>query len=168
MLILGRVVAPFGVDGWLRIHPFGDDPLSWRKISNWWLAASENAGEDAWQPFKLKACRMHGKSLIAALEGIGDRSAAEKLGGMFVGAQREAMPEPAAGEYYWGDLVGLRVSNAAGEDLGTVSGLMETGVHHVLQVRQGDTERLIPFVAAYVGEIDVAGGSIKVDWGADW
>ena len=37
MIVLGRIVAPFGVQGWVRVHPFGDDPLSWKKMPQWWL-----------------------------------------------------------------------------------------------------------------------------------
>lgn len=168
MLVLGRIVAPFGVQGWVRIHPFGDDPLSWRRMPRWWIAASDEAADSEWRALTLKACRVHGKSLVASFAEVPDRNAAAPLGGMFVGAPRAEMPAPAPDEYYWCDLVGLEVRNAAGEALGTVAGLLETGVHDVLQVRAGEVERLIPFVAAYVREVDVAGGSIRVDWEADW
>lgn len=168
MIVLGRIVAPFGVQGWVRIHPFGDDPLSWRRMAHWWLSAEDGARDEYWKPFRLRSCRAHGKSLVASFEEVPDRNAAEAIAGHFVGAPREALPEPAKDEYYWGDLVGLEVVNEAGEALGSVSGLLSTGAHDVLHVQDGDTERLIPFVAAYVLEVDLAARTIRVAWEKDW
>ncbi|MCB1909187.1 MAG: ribosome maturation factor RimM [Rhodocyclaceae bacterium] len=168
MIVLGRIVAPFGVKGWVRVHPFGDDPLGWRRMSHWWISADDRADDDGWRALRLKACRMHGNGLIAAFDGVDDRSAAEQLDKQFVGAPRDAMPQPADDEYYWADLIGLEVRNKAGCQLGTVAGLLETGAHDVLQVRDGDEERLIPFVGAYVIEVDLAGGRLTADWEADW
>jgi 16S rRNA processing protein RimM len=168
MIVLGRIVAPFGVQGWVKIHPFGDDPLSWRTMPHWWLSADDKAPPEQWRQCSLKACRAHGKGLVAALAEIPDRNAAEAVDGFYVAAPREALPQPAEGEYYWGDLVGLAVENEAGEALGEVGGLISTGAHDVLQVRDGETERLIPFVAAYVLDVDLAARRIRVAWGKDW
>lgn len=169
MIILGRIAGAFGVQGWLKLHPFGDDPLSWRSMPQWWISAEDGAEAQEWKPLGLRACRAHGKGLVAALEGIDDRDAAEALNGFYVGAPRTALPQTAADEYYWADLVGLVVDNTSGEALGTVTGLISTGAHDVLQVRdEAGEERLIPFVAAYVLDVDVAAGRIQVDWGKDW
>lgn len=168
MVVLGRIVAPFGIQGWVKIHPFGDDPLSWRKMPQWWLSNDAEAPAQAWRPLQVQGCRMHGKGLVASFEDVADRSAAEALNGCFIGAPRDALPAPATDEYYWHDLVGLAVENEAGEALGTVSGLLSTGVHDVLQVQDGDEERLIPFVAAYVLDVDLATRRIRVTWERDW
>ncbi len=168
MIVLGRIVAPFGVQGWVRIHPFGDDPLSWRKMPHWWLSADDKAPDGQWKQVALAACRVHGKSLVAAFEGVADRNGAEAIDGFYVAAPREALPKPAEDEFYWGDLVGLAVENEAGEALGSVSGLISTGAHDVLQVQDEDDERLIPFVAAYVLDVDLAARRIRVAWGKDW
>ncbi|HAF54281.1 MAG TPA: 16S rRNA processing protein RimM [Thauera sp.] len=172
MIVLGRIVAPFGVQGWLKIHPFGDDPAAWRKMPHWWLSLDDNAPDAQWKQYTLTACRAHGKGLVAALAEVPDRNAAEAIDGFFVGAPRDALPQPAEGEYYWGDLVGLTVINEAGEILGTVASLLSTGAHDVLQVQDGDdkggVERLIPFVAAYVLDVDLAAREIRVSWQKDW
>jgi 16S rRNA processing protein RimM len=112
--------------------------------------------------------------LIAVLDGIDDRTAAESLRGMLVGAPREELPAPKDGEYYWGDLVGLDVVNAQGRSLGRVAGLIGTGANDVLRVveagsKEGEgKERLLPFVEAVIREVDVSGGRIRVDWELDW
>ena len=172
MIVLGRIVAPFGIQGWVKIHPFGDDPASWRKLPHWWLSRDDNAPDAQWKQYTLTACRPHGKGLVAALAEVPDRNAAEAIDGFFIAAPREVLPEPAENEYYWGDLVGLAVINEADEVLGTVSSLLSTGAHDVLQVQDGEgkgaVERLIPFVAAFVLDVDLAARRILVSWQKDW
>ena len=168
MIVLGRIVAPFGVQGWVKIHPFGDDPAEWRHMPQWWLSTDDKAPPEQWVAYTLKACRVHGKSLVAALGEVPDRNAAEAVDGYFIGAPREALPQPATDEYYWGDLVGLEVINEADNSLGMVLGLLSTGAHDVLQVKDDKVERLIPFVAAFVLDVDLAARRIRVAWGEDW
>jgi 16S rRNA processing protein RimM len=168
MVVLGRIASPFGVKGWLKIHPFGDDPLSWRELPHWWLAPEPETPDGQWVQYALRACQAHGKGLIACLEGIADRNAAELLSGCYIAAPRESLPRTEENEYYWGDLVGMAVRDEAGGALGEVTGLLSTGAHDVLQVRDGDTERLIPFVAAYVLDVDLTARSIRTAWQKDW
>lgn len=168
MIVLGRILAPFGVKGWVRIQPFGDDPETCAVLTKWWLARAETEPEDGWKAVAVRTCQVHGSSLIAQLEGIEDRSRAEGLKGWLIGAPRSDLPEAGENEYYWADLVGLQVENLAGEALGTVEGLLSTGAHDVLRVVDGESERLIPFVAAYAHEVDLAERRIRVDWQKDW
>ncbi|WP_079436954.1 ribosome maturation factor RimM [Zoogloea sp. LCSB751] len=168
MIVLGRIVAPFGVGGWVKVHPFGDDPLSWKNMPQWWIGPDPDG--DDWTPYTLKGCKAHGKAgaLVAAFGEVPDRNSAEAIEGLYIAAPRDALPKPGEDEYYWADLVGLEVFNASDVHLGTVKGLLSTGVHDVLQVQDGDVERLIPFVASYVTEVDAVGRRIRVDWEADW
>jgi 16S rRNA processing protein RimM len=170
MVVLGRIVAPYGVRGWVKVHPLGDDPEAWCGMHQWWLNADADAGADgdSWRPHTLEAFRRHGASWIAKLGGIEDRNAAEAVDGWFVAAPREAMPATGRDEYYWTDLIGLSVRNEQGELLGTVESLLETGAHQVLVVTNGELKRLLPFVGHVVKSVDVAAGLIGVDWGADW
>lgn len=166
MIVLGRVVAPYGVRGWLKVHPLGDDPESWRAMPQWWLSVNDGKGD--WQPYAVEAFRRHGAAWIAKLAGIDDRMQAESLDGWYVAAPREALPKVGKDEYYWGDLVGMAVRNESDDALGTVDSLIETGAHQVLVVRDGETERLLPFVDAVVKSVDVVGGCIRVAWEKDW
>ncbi|MBL8503730.1 MAG: ribosome maturation factor RimM [Rhodocyclaceae bacterium] len=169
MIVLGRISAPFGVQGWVKVQVFGDDPLAWSEMPNWWLSAGEDAEESAWQARSLNGCKAHGKGLIARFEGLADRNAAETLTGLYVGAPRAALPKTGADEFYWADLVGLEVVNEKGERLGRVAELLRSGAHEVLALRDAqDRRRLLPFVAAVVREVDLVGGRIRVEWGSDW
>lgn len=170
--MLGRIVAPYGLHGWLKVHPFGDGSDAWSAMGLWWLAKDAKKGD--WRRFNLVEAKSHGRGLVARLEGIDDRSAAESLEGFFIAAPREALPKTAADEYYWADLIGLKVENELGTPLGEVVDLLETGANSVLVVSDGDgegeakRERLLPFVAQVIKKVDVAGGRIRVEWSGDW
>jgi 16S rRNA processing protein RimM len=168
MIVLGRIVAPFGVQGWLRLHPFGDDPESWRNMPNWWLSSEVDAPDEKWKLHGIEAVKLHGDGVIAKLAGIDDRNASEKLGNCYFGAPRESLPRTTQDEYYWADLIGLSVVNMKDEVLGQVKSLIETGANEVLVVVDGEHERLLPFIEQVVEAVDVPGGIIRADWDSDW
>ena len=106
--------------------------------------------------------------LCGRYEGVDDRDAAEALRGTEVWVPRAVLPPPAPGEYYWVDLEGLRVVNAEGVALGTVSHLFSTAANDVLVV-QGERERMIPFVQPdFIRSVDFDAGVVTVDWDADF
>ena len=162
MVVMGRISAPYAVRGWVKIQPQTEYIDSLLDYPVWHVG-----GKGPWRQLKLLEGKAHGHYLLAHLEGVDDRDAAEALMGMDVAVPREDMPEAEEGEYYWDDLVGLEVVNGEGVVFGRVAGLLETGAHDVLQVN-GERERLIPFVDAYVREVDLAAGRIVVEWGRDW
>jgi 16S rRNA processing protein RimM len=165
VVVLGRLADPYGIRGWVRLHAFGDDPLAWAEMPVWWISRD---GTD-WQEKKLKNLRVHGDGLVVLLEGIADRSGAEALKGLLVGAPRQSLPATDEDEYYWADLIGLEVVNTAGESLGKVESLIETGANDVLSVVADDgTKRLLPFVAAVVLAVEKEEGRLRVEWGRDW
>jgi 16S rRNA processing protein RimM len=169
-VVMGRVAAPYAVQGWLKIQPFTEYLDSLLDYEVWWLGRDEGP-RAGWREYRVLEGKVHAQSLVVRLEGVNDRNLAESLKGLEVAVDRAEFPEAAEGEYYWDDLIGLDVVNTEGVHLGQVEGLLETGAHEVLQVR-GERERLIPFVNAYVREVvpaeGEAGGRILVEWGADW
>jgi 16S rRNA processing protein RimM len=168
MIVLGRIVAPFGVHGWLRVHAFGDDPEAWQKMPQWWLSADVDAPDESWNTYRLEAIKLHGDGVVVKLAGIDDRDASEALGSCYFGAPREALPPSAPDEYYWADLIGLAVVNMQDQPLGRVKSLLETGANQVLVVVDGEHERLLPFVEYVVKAVDIPGGMIRADWDSDW
>lgn len=139
--------------------------MAWAKMSKLWLGSEGGP----WREVGLKDLKIHGNGLVVLLEDVPDRNAAEALKGVLIGAPREVLPATDADEYYWADLIGLAVVNAAGEKLGKVAGLLETGANDVLRVVADDqSERLLPFVEAVVLAVDKEAGVIRVEWGLDW
>jgi 16S rRNA processing protein RimM len=109
--------------------------------------------------------RQQGKGIVAHLKGCDDRDQAAALMETEIAIRREQLPEAAPGEYYWADLQGLKVINTEGIELGVVDHLLETGANDVLIVRDGDTERLIPYVfGQFVLDVALDQGVMRVDW----
>ena len=146
---MGRIVAPYGVKGWVRIEPYSAEPDSLSAYHSWWVGRN-----GAWRELKVAQCVLqHGTSLVARLEGC---------------VEREALPQSANNEYYWADLVGLKVVNLQDQALGVVAGLFENGAHALMRVVDGETERLLPFVEQVVRQVEMAEGRIRVEWELDW
>lgn len=160
--MMGRIAAPFGVKGWIKVQPLTAEIRSLLDYRTWWIG-----GEGGWQEHAVVAGRAQGQAVLARLEGCVDRETAASLKGRSVAVPRAALPAAGAEEYYWADLIGLRVVNAAEQDLGCVTAVMQTGANDVLVVGNG-RERLIPFIASVIRNVDPSAGVIKVDWGADY
>ncbi|KPQ23417.1 MAG: 16S rRNA processing protein RimM [Halomonas sp. HL-93] len=114
--------------------------------------------------------RRQGKGLVVQLKGVDDRSAAEALAQADILMPKAALPELSDDEYYWYELEGLTVFTQAGERLGRVSYLFETGANDVMVVH-GDVEsidkreRLLPFLPDdVIVEISLEDGRMVVDW----
>jgi 16S rRNA processing protein RimM len=168
MIVLGRILAPYGVQGWLRIHAFGDDPLAWGRMQNLWFCDDENAEDARWQSVELEQIKLHASGIVIKFKGISDRDSAESFSPCFIGAPREALPKTANDEYYWSDLIGLQVVNLTAVVLGRVSSLLESGANQVLVVDGEDKQHLLPFVAPIVKSVDLKAKQVLVDWDADW
>jgi 16S rRNA processing protein RimM len=168
---VGRIVGAWGVKGALRVQAYAASPQALFSSRRWFLQPPEAARAPADGPrlLRITGAREHGDGIVATAQDIADRDAAEALRGARIFVSRASFPTPEPGEYYWVDLIGLDVVDREGRLLGVVADLMDLGPHAVLQVRppQPDAgEVLIPFVAAYVDDVDLAGRRIAVDWAA--
>jgi 16S rRNA processing protein RimM len=161
-IVMGRIAAPFGIKGWVKVQPYSEDPGTLMDFESWRIGRGELQTY-----YAVEAAQGHGKALVAKLAGIEDRDAAYALRGQEISVAKSALPPPEENEFYWSDLIGLKVVNREGIELGRVDNLMESGANDLLVVK-GTREHLIPFVAAFVGKIDLAGKTIEVDWGEDY
>jgi 16S rRNA processing protein RimM len=162
MVVMGRIAAPYGVQGWVKIQPFTEQLDGLLDYEQWWI--NEVSG---WRECEVEEARVHGKALIAKFSSCDGRDAAFALRGKEIAVARSDLPEAGDDEYYWSDLIGLRVRNLQNDDLGKVTDVFATGANDVLVV-QGDRERLIPFAGQVVKEVDLTAGSMIVDWDASF
>lgn len=158
-MILGRIAGLFGVKGWVKVFSYTQPREAILDYEHWLLGS-----EGDWRLVGVAEGKRHGKGVIARLEGVADRDEAAVLVGSEIAIERDALPQPEPGSYYWTDLEGLRVVNRDGAELGRVAYLLETGANDVL-VTEGDQERLIPFlIDEVIVDVDLAAGVITVDW----
>jgi 16S rRNA processing protein RimM len=162
-VVVGTVSGLFGVQGYVKLYSYTDPPEGIFAYRPWLIVRGARR-----QRVELEDGRRHGKGLIAKLEGCDDRDAAALLVGAQIEIDKSQLADLAPGEYYWADLIGLRVLGADGSELGVVERLLETGANDVLVVK-GERERLIPFLPGrVVSAVDLERGELKVDWDPDF
>lgn len=163
LLELGKISGVFGVQGWVKIFSWTDPREGIIDYSPWML---HHRGE--WREIELEAGQRQGKMVIAKLAGVDDRDQAMLLNGAVIAVPAERLKKLKKDQFYWRELEGLQVINAAGVNLGVVDHLMETGANDVLVVK-GDRERLIPYTPGHaVQKVDLSAGVISVDWDPDF
>jgi 16S rRNA processing protein RimM len=180
---VGRILDAWGVKGWVKILPHSTDPEALFAAKSWFLQAPDAKFRPGFTLFSgtvtlsVDEAKVHSDTVVAKFLGLDDRNAAEALRGARIFLPRSSFPAASKDEYYWVDLIGLKVVNREGVDLGLVRDLMATGPHSVLCVeyaaQQEDgssttAERMIPFVSVYVDAVDIAGKCITVDWQPDY
>lgn len=159
-VLLGKIVGVFGVRGWLKLQSHTEPREALFGYRPWILR--QRGVERSINPVEGRA---QGRGLVASLPGVDSREAAEALIGSEIWVERSQLPRPRRGEYYWIDLEGLAVTTVDGIALGRVSHLFATGANDVLVVRDGERERLIPFINDdVVREVDIDAARIVVDW----
>jgi len=159
---MGWISAPFGVKGWVKVEPNTAATGNLLAYKTWWVGR-----EGDWREIAVAEARVQGRALVARLEGHDDRDAAAALRGKSVAVPRAALPRTQSGEYYWADLIGLAVVNGSAQGLGRITGVLQTGANDVLAVA-GERERLIPFIAEVIRDVNMAAGVVRVEWGADY
>jgi len=181
MVVMGRIVAPYGVFGWLKVVPDTEAFDGLFDYDTWWLGRGEQ-----WREYTVETAKVHNDVLVVKLVGIDDRDAAFACKSMQVAVPREQLPEPDDDEYYWSDLIGLSVKNKQDVDFGFIVDVFETGANDVLVVQKTQaaqtgavntetekagkaakpqvTERLIPFINDVVLEVSTTDKTMLVDW----
>ena len=154
---LGRIVGVFGVKGWLKVESYTDPREAILSYPAWRLDKPESAD------YRIVAGRKHGRQVVASLELIEDRDRARQLVGATISVQRSALPQLKPREYYRADLIGLRVVNEQGLELGRVERFVETKAHALMVVR-GAEEHWLPVTPQHLRRVDLASGEIRVDW----
>jgi len=162
-LVVGKIGAPYGVKGWVKINSYTDDSDSIFGYSPWLVGDTKEYTVVQW--------RLSGKSLVAQLEGVATRDDAERIKNLDIRIQAEQLPALEGDDYYWRDLIGMQVETLEGYQLGSVKEMFETGANDVMLVKArsndafGQKERMLPFVREnVVKSVDMQAKIITVDW----
>lgn len=159
MILMGAIAGVHGVRGEVKVKSFTADPLA--------IAAYGPLFDEQGRAFALKLSQKAAKDavVIAKIDGVADRNAAEALKGKRLYAPRDALPAiETANEFYASDLIGLGVEDRSGKALGKVMALQDYGAGDILAIgggAQGDFD--LPFADRFVPVVDLAAGRIVVD-----
>ncbi len=171
---VGRILDAWGIKGWFKVLPYSASPEALFSSKRWFLLPSEKGAQTFTGPVKLaiQEAKEHSDSVVALAHEVPDRDSAEALRGARIFVARSSFPTPDPDEYYWVDLIGLDVVNREDLALGTVRELLSTGAQTVLVLAYEQdgkpAERMIPFVATYIDEVDTQARRIRVDWQPDY
>lgn len=153
---VGVVVGVHGVQGAVKVKAFTEDPADVGAYG----PVEDEAGQ---RRVRLRVIGAAKGVVIATLQGVTDRNAAEALKGARLYVPRQRLPQPEEDEFYLSDLVGLRVEHEDGSDFGTVKAVYDFGAGDVLEVaRPNGRLEMLPFTKACVPVVDVAGGRLVV------
>lgn len=163
-VVIGQIHGLHGVQGAVKLLSFCEPRDRLGSYQPWTLVLPDGT-ERSLRHGKLA---MVGKSMVCTLDGVEDRDQAALLIGAEIRIAREMLPRLAEGEYYWSDLIGLRVRTLEGVELGRITEMLRTGANDVMQV-EGERVRLLPYVPGqWVRHIDLEAGVMTVDWDPDF
>ena len=171
---VGRIADAWGIKGWFKVLSHSADPQALFSSKRWFILPSEKGAKTFTGVLRLaiREAKTHSDTVVATAQDVDDRTAAEALKGARIFVSRASFPTAEKDEYYWVDLIGLAVVNREGVALGEVRELLSTGAQTVLvmdYVQDGKPEeRLIPFVAAFVDDVDLTKRVVTVDWQLDY
>ncbi|MBA1203717.1 ribosome maturation factor RimM [Pseudomonas capeferrum] len=168
LIVVGKIFSVHGVRGEVKVYSFTDPIENLLDYRNWTLRR-----EGVVKQVELVSGRSNKKDLVAKLKGLDDRDEARLLSGYEICISRSLLPDLTEDEYYWYQLVGLKVINQDEQLFGTVDHLLETGANDVMVVKPctgslDDRERLLPYTAQCVLAVDLEAGVMRVEWDADF
>lgn len=168
LIVLGKITSVHGVRGEVKVYSFTDPIDNLLDYCRWTLRRDSETRQ-----VEVSRGRLQGKVLVAKLKGLDDREEARTLAGFDICVPRSELPGLSEGEYYWYQLEGLKVIDQAGQMLGRIDHLLETGSNDVMVVKPfpgslDDRERLLPYTGQCVLSVDLEAGEMRVDWDADF
>lgn len=159
---MGHFGQSYGIKGWLKVNS-STDPIE--NILQYFPWQVQHQG--LWQPLKITEGKRQGKHILVKIAGCDTPELAKTYTNNPIAIEREQLPKLPPDEYYWSDLIGLKVINQDGVDFGWVESLFETGVHDVLVVKNS-RQRLIPYTSEVIKNIDLTNRIIHVIWDAEF
>ncbi len=169
LVSLGRVGSPYGVKGWFKLVSHTqprENILAYRLFAGVVNGVSRT--------LEMDEAKVHGKGLVAHLVGFDTPEDVRLMTGMELMIPLSDLPELSSEDYYWHQLQGLKVVNVAGQLLGRIDNLMETGANDVMIVKPCEGgldkhQRLIPWLPDQVVlKVDMENKTVFVDWEADY
>ncbi|HEX4052158.1 MAG TPA: ribosome maturation factor RimM [Steroidobacteraceae bacterium] len=157
--MLGRIVAPHGVRGALRVQSYAEPAESLVQHRHWRLRMRDGSERQV----EVLQAVWDGRSVRASLAGVADRDAVEPLRGAEVLIERSERPAPGPHEYYRDDLLGFAVRNREGRMLGTLQHFLDAPGGALMVIR-GEREHWLPATTACLRRVDLLQRQIEVEW----
>ncbi|BBB93216.1 MAG TPA: ribosome maturation factor RimM [Methylomusa anaerophila] len=160
---IGKIVAPHGVRGDVRIIPLTDFPERFQDLKTVYV-------EDSTRKVEVKSVRYHKQFILLKFVGYNTMNDVEQFRGKLLKVPREELMILPAGHYYVFDIIGLKVYEESGDYLGTITDVLETGSNDVYVIEKEENQKpiLIPALKKVVKRIDIAGKQMIVALQEEW
>lgn len=180
VIIVGKINGFFGVKGWVKVFSHTEPKDNITKYKK--LLVKESSAQTntiSWKPYEITQGRVQGKTVVMHIKGYDNKDDVQKFLGCELAVNAKDLPKLGKKEFYWRDLIGLKVNNTDGDYLGIVESMLATGNNDVAIIKperakpeeqqKNRDSILIPFVLdMYIKEVDLASGNITVYWEKDW
>ena len=162
-VVVGRFGRPHGVKGYITVNSFTEPRENILQYTNWHIHQ-----DNIWLPLTLRDSLVNIKHVLVKVENYCEREEVAALTNREIAIHSKQLPELAAGEYYWHQLLGMQVVTTSGHVLGEVKEILATGAHDVLVI-QGSRRHLVPYVLGkFVISINDDSHQIIVEWDEDY
>ena len=155
-ILVGRIIAPFGLVGATRVEVLSDVPQRFEAGSSVYVKDT---------PMEIQYSRPSNRRLVVKFIGVDSRSAAENLRDFDLYIEEDQTPQLPTNTYYHFQLLGLEVVDSNGCQLGILTDILETGANDVYIVTNKDKETLIPAIRDHVTQIDLPNRRMIVNLG---
>ncbi len=158
LIPVGKILGTHGIKGMLKLHSFSGNTESLQSVRTVTIRSKNGM----LQELDLSHLAGHGSKIIIGLKGLDDINLVQPLIGSEICLRRNQLPETDNDEYYWCDLIGLKVATVEGRELGTLDEIFEAGSSDIYVVRDGEREYLIPAIADVISSVDLESGRMLI------
>lgn len=152
LLLLGKVIGPHGVGGFLRIWSYAQSEEDFLRAGSIFL----KMGSGEIHEHTIVSVRPHKNIYLLKLRDLNSSDEAEKYRGAEILIQEGSLKREDQDEYFWHELIGLRVYLNTGRYIGILSHVLETGSNDIYVIREGEREIFIPGIHDVVEKIDLS------------
>ena len=158
---LGNISGFFGVKGWVKLYSHSRPRIGIAKYQHFYLGEKKNA-------IVFTQIKKSGKNIVAHIKNVDSKEAAVGYVGQSLFVLQQDLPE-LENEYYWHELLGLKVINQKEIVLGKITEMMETGTNDVIAIKNDNGEEiLIPYATShFILAVDIEKGEMRVNWELD-
>ena len=155
---VGAIAGSFGINGEVRLKSFCSEPSD---IGSY----NPLTSVDGLESFQVNITGKLKEGLSAKISGVLNKEQAEKLKGTRLYANRDALPNLSNGEYYHADLIGMKIKNTGGDEIGRVDAVHDYGAGSILEIfiQRLNNTVLIPFSEKSVPMVDLEGRILIID-----
>ncbi|MDG2396017.1 ribosome maturation factor RimM [Candidatus Thioglobus sp.] len=157
-LLIGQINGLFGVQGWVKVFSYAHPRKNILTYKPWHVKI-----DNEWTTIDVLNGRVQAKTIVANIKGVNDREQAREYIGLDVYIETSQLPKLAKGQYYWNQLIGLKVINTNDVILGEVSSMVATGSNDVMVVK-GKKEHWVPYIEPFLIKVNIDSQEIHVDW----